>query len=872
MALTSCENEEMNEGIEKNDTFTVNFVTDAPESRTSVVISEGAANFAWGATGEEKFQFAQIAEGAEALTLGTNVQFTNNAGKGEISATFTGDATTKYNFTAVYPANAWVENTNTNFKGVKVIFNNSQDLIAGTFDPNADLLVSKMKTGTLEEVSAVAQQLQFTRLVSIAEMNLKLLHVSEGEKITSVTFEVSDSTPALAGRAYLDLESGQITEYDYNDNKYNSITISDLNGIEANNESVKVYFTCMPTTIAVDTEYTITVITNKAVYTKSNTLSKELTFEVGKVKAFGVDMKEATVEAGNAFTIPWEENFGADFDASKYTLKNGGSDTKVYPDDKLAGGEAGEILIGKEGGSFSATFASDGTAKTLNLWFKSNKDFIEVSSATEDVTITKLTSTGYTVALAEGVKMFSLTLTNNNGSNARVDDIVLTTEAPAIASLAIANQTISFTEDDEFVFDGTVTAVYENGITESVETGYTVDDSAVDMTKAGNYDVTISYSGVSASYTIIVTSASVQTKTFTLSNQGTLANSVITWSQDGVTIVQAKGTGSSAPSASYTSATNARIYQGNTLTFSSNNNITKIEITASGDYYGKTASVNVGTLNNPKSSGCTLTWTGSEKEVILTNGIGSGGSVIRATKIVITYEVGGNGGGTESEPQDQTLSFPEASYKATIGEDFVEPTLVGAQTAVTYASSDEEIATVDAETGDITLLRAGFTTITATAEATAEYNSATAEYTLTVNEPENPVTPPADGEEQTYTVDNFNNELGFDDATGNVTDSQAYALGSDLTLTGYKNGNSNAPGVNKDGSLRLYTNNYIEIASEKTITKIEFTFSTGYTGNITATPATYSNGTWTGSANSVTFKNTSQTQARIKTMTITYAN
>ena len=127
------------------------------------------------------------------------------------------------------------------------------------------------------------------------------------------------------------------------------------------------------------------------------------------------------------------------------------------------------------------------------------------------------------------------------------------------------------------------------------------------------------------------------------------------------------------------------------------------------------------------------------------------------------------------------------------------------------------------------------------------------------------------GKEQTYIVENFNDELGFDGATGNVTDSKAYDLGSDFTLTGYKNGNSNAPGVNKDGSLRLYTNNYIEIASEKTITKIEFTFSTGYTGTITATPGTYSNGTWTGSANSVTFENTGS-QARIKTMTITYAN
>ena len=58
---------------------------------------------------------------------------------------------------------------------------------------------------------------------------------------------------------------------------------------------------------------------------------------------------------------------------------------------------------------------------------------------------------------------------------------------------------------------------------------------------------------------------------------------------------------------------------------------------------------------------------------------------------------------------------------------------------ITYTSSDESVATVDA-TGVVTILKAGTTTITATAAATEEYETETAEYTLTVNKA-NPVVP-----------------------------------------------------------------------------------------------------------------------------------
>lgn len=78
------------------------------------------------------------------------------------------------------------------------------------------------------------------------------------------------------------------------------------------------------------------------------------------------------------------------------------------------------------------------------------------------------------------------------------------------------------------------------------------------------------------------------------------------------------------------------------------------------------------------------------------------------------------------------LSFSASEATATIGEDFTPPTLTNTyeEQNVTYSSSDETVATVDAE-GKVTPLSAGTTTITATL---ASDNTVTASYTLTVKE------------------------------------------------------------------------------------------------------------------------------------------
>lgn len=83
--------------------------------------------------------------------------------------------------------------------------------------------------------------------------------------------------------------------------------------------------------------------------------------------------------------------------------------------------------------------------------------------------------------------------------------------------------------------------------------------------------------------------------------------------------------------------------------------------------------------------------------------------------------------------QPAGLAFSVAAAEATMGQDFTAPVLTKDTTAdVTYSSSNEAVATVDAATGVVTLVAPGETTVTARAEAVAGFESGEAFYVLTV--------------------------------------------------------------------------------------------------------------------------------------------
>ena len=167
---------------------------------------------------------------------------------------------------------------------------------------------------------------------------------------------------------------------------------------------------------------------------------------------------------------------------------------------------------------------------------------------------------------------------------------------------------------------------------------------------------------------------------------------------------------------------NYRIYSGSTTTISvESGTITKIQFTNVSGY-----SNNLLSLFESLGSYSDGIWTGSSSQVKF-----KASAQYRASKIEVTVETGGT-----SSAEDVTLSFPEVSYTATLGQGFTAPTLTvtpaAAASQVSYTSSDTDVATVNSTTGAVTLVGAGSTTITASVPASSTYNAAIASYELTV--------------------------------------------------------------------------------------------------------------------------------------------
>lgn len=132
----------------------------------------------------------------------------------------------------------------------------------------------------------------------------------------------------------------------------------------------------------------------------------------------------------------WQEDFSSykANDVPKggaYNYACVGTGTKVYVDtekDKanLAGGESPELLVGKKGGSFSATVALNGVSGQLTLTYKANNN---TKTTVENAKAGDLVKTGNDVSLpitvAAGTASITIKISNEGSRNVRLDNIKL---------------------------------------------------------------------------------------------------------------------------------------------------------------------------------------------------------------------------------------------------------------------------------------------------------------------------------------------------------------------------------------------------------------------------------------------------------------
>ncbi|MBR1787960.1 MAG: endonuclease [Bacteroidaceae bacterium] len=172
---------------------------------------------------------------------------------------------------------------------------------------------------------------------------------------------------------------------------------------------------------------------------------------------------------------------------------------------------------------------------------------------------------------------------------------------------------------------------------------------------------------------------------------------------------------------------------------------------ASGLYMGQTSDANGLKSGTTDSYTNAISLSGSDADIV------SGGAYLRynassgqtrfryyksgsytSQKAIQLYkksEGSGTGGDpTPTGPVDPTVTFTTSVLSMFVGETVVNEADTNSDGQVTYSSSNTQVATVDAESGLVTALSAGQTTITATVSATDNYNQGSASYTLTVVE------------------------------------------------------------------------------------------------------------------------------------------
>lgn len=161
------------------------------------------------------------------------------------------------------------------------------------------------------------------------------------------------------------------------------------------------------------------------------------------------------------------------------------------------------------------------------------------------------------------------------------------------------------------------------------------------------------------------------------------------------------------------------------------------------------------------------------------------------------------------------LSFPQTSYTIEMGDAFTAPRLEGLPEGVTpaYTSSKEEVATVDAATGEVKIVGVGTTTITVTSPNIDIYEEATASYELTVKL--------ATSKEVTIDF----STLSY--VSNTTVDKLINWQNKGITLTLDKSdGTKNPQWYKDDNSLRVYKNNTFTITSDSRLKKIQFFYGT----------------------------------------------
>ena len=456
---------------------------------------------------------------------------------------------------------------------------------------------------------------------------------------------------------------------------------------------------------------------------------------------------------------------------------------KVVGDANHENAEGGQVVVAIAKADATVAFASKTASGKMGEAFTAPK----VTTSPADLTLsytssnTKVAtvdaSTGAVTLVSAGETTITASFAGNDNYNAANDSYTLTVaKADAVNSdLSFASATATATYGDATVTSPTLNNPHQLPLTwsSSNEGVATVNTSGV-VTIVGAGETVVSaafagndtYGANTISYTLSVNKADV-TVTFALKTASgkmgeaftapkvttspadlTLAYAssntkvaIVDASTGAVTLVsegETSITASFAGNDNYNAANDSY-----TLTVAKadavNSDLSFASATATATYGD--ATVTSPTLNNPHQ--LPLTWSSSNKDVATVNASGVV-TIVGAGETVISAAFAGNdtyGANTISytltvNKYQPKITFASTSVTVKLGEDFTPPKVTTdlKELEFVYTSSDENVAKVDASSGEVVIVGSGTTRITATFNATRNYHYASSYYDLTVED------------------------------------------------------------------------------------------------------------------------------------------
>lgn len=795
MALASCQKNEIPAPEKQDVHFTINAGIETKTSIVESEDKDENGKPIYHAQWDGNEELGVLFAAPKAETTASDVVRLTNAVSGR-TASFQGnvtlDETSTSTFYAFYPAAAFYRGYGEG--DARLDLKNVQNPTATSFDPLCDILVAKPYEYEVVEGKVVADGLEFARLMSVLRIDLKSEFADiQNEFVESVSFTAGDVE--ITGYARVFLDNPKFDKWASNGAQWCTVTANyDSDLVSINGTSNSVYLVIAPVTIPANKDLTFEIKTKN--YNISKTIkSPEMKFTAGKVSKINLtivadncDKIDTSIDYSGEYLIVNTDLTKA---ASKWADGNNlpavdlnTIDGIVYESDNLAdckmnitkvteGENAGKYTIkdaagkylyaasssknqlkGKDEESYWTIIEGDGkyimtshSQETRNILRYNGENtppiFSCYSSGQSDVTLYKYSDIkpDTTPKLELGEEPIELTAAGGKGTiavtaknlPADIQVRALTAEGAQDEvewlTAAYADGVIAYTAEANESTEAR-TAYIEAYVSDDLKAGVSVTQEAAGVTKQYYVKVTTAPTDWSGTYLMVCDSKKMVLSSISTTSTKYGEGTSVTITDNKIEATETLASYQVVLSPGSTSGSYLMKFKGSYLYWNSGNSLAINASDNSNTNWLLSVSNGNVTIKNCKDNTRVIGWNaGSPRFACYTSS---------QTAIQLYKLEDGNAGGETPEPEEPTpaprnLAFSSTTATAIVGQAFIAPTLSGVKIDdVTYSSSDTGVATVD-ETGVVTLVGAGTTTITATAPATNEYEAGTASYTLTVS-------------------------------------------------------------------------------------------------------------------------------------------